>query len=353
MRSGTEKKEAKDICIEDEVVNLCRENQDNDYSFGADVDCQNSKVRIEDSSSEGDEIIKENYDDPIKEYEDLEFSDIIDINITRHEDEEVFGNLCEDQVNIIIQSEKGYLNTKDDPFFICNEHESVDTSQNEIDNQVDEQEVVSTSFCNDKKIIGVNKGAYIWSKGVDELTTSISDLNTPGLWDMNLSCLESVNQFSCLYEESAVNEDEVKEHDIDKPYGMFIIGKRNIFKLRQRRPKLVQAYYEPKSSSKFEKSINKIENIKIKHRRDCLKIFETENRFDILRGNAESDLDAILKVNKILITPKHSLKRCRRCNFKKRICALLPNSCKASQCFCFMCHKFGHFPKSIYCRTKN
>ena len=64
-------------------------------------------------------------------------------------------------------------------------------------------------------------------------------------------------------------------------------------------------------------------------------------------------MESILNVHRILISPKHYLKRCRRCNFKKRICVLDPESCKAAQCFCFMCNKFGHFPKSIYCKGRN
>ena len=168
---------------------------------------------------------------------------------------------------------------------------------------------------------------------------------------MKFSSLDLKNQFACLYEESTVHDDDDKEYNVDNLHGMLMIGKRNIFKLRSRRPKHVQ--HELDASSKLIESGKRVVITKINHRRDYLKRFETANKFDVLRGNGESDLDKILKVNKILITPKHSLKKCRRCNFKKRTCIIDPGSCKASQFFCFRCNKFGHFPKSIFCKTRN
>ena len=45
------------------------------------------------------------------------------------------------------------------------------------------------------------------------------------------------------------------------------------------------------------------------------KRFETRNRFEALIDNTEEDVTEIIKRNIILRTPKHCLKKCRRCKF--------------------------------------
>ena len=50
---------------------------------------------------------------------------------------------------------------------------------------------------------------------------------------------------------------------------------------------------------------------------------------------------------------KKLLKKCRYCNFKKRICLIDPTSCNAKQSNCFRCQKTGHYPQSLNCKIKN
>ena len=50
--------------------------------------------------------------------------------------------------------------------------------------------------------------------------------------------------------------------------------------------------------------------------------------------------------------PKHCLKKCRSCGFKKRSCVMNKLSCKALNRRCYICQKQGHFPKSIKCNCR-
>ena len=52
---------------------------------------------------------------------------------------------------------------------------------------------------------------------------------------------------------------------------------------------------------------------------------------------------------KILLAPRSTLKKCRFCNFKKRLCALNRSECSAFYRSCNSCKKKGHFPKSLNC----
>ena len=49
---------------------------------------------------------------------------------------------------------------------------------------------------------------------------------------------------------------------------------------------------------------------------------------------------------------KNELKKCRTCNFKKRLCAINPLACKALKVKCALCEKIGHFPQSKCCHLK-
>ena len=80
---------------------------------------------------------------------------------------------------------------------------------------------------------------------------------------------------------------------------------------------------------------------------NCLRKFDTKNWFDLLRGNA---IENVLEIINVLKTPKKSLKKCRRCNFKKRSCILDPLSCSSIGNNCSKCQKNGHYPQSIYCK---
>ena len=79
--------------------------------------------------------------------------------------------------------------------------------------------------------------------------------------------------------------------------------------------------------------------------------YETKNRFEVLKDNDEKDINKILTTNKVLKTPKSSLKKCKRCNFKKRSCILNPSSCKAINKSCIKCKKNGHYPQSPNCKA--
>ena len=82
------------------------------------------------------------------------------------------------------------------------------------------------------------------------------------------------------------------------------------------------------------------------------KKFESKNRFEVLEDNPEEDVTEMIKRNIILNTPKHCLKKCRRCKFKKRTCTLDPLTCQAIKRFCIKCKKTGHYPQSSYCKAE-
>ena len=70
------------------------------------------------------------------------------------------------------------------------------------------------------------------------------------------------------------------------------------------------------------------------------------NPFEVLMDNHEEGIKDIVRRNVILKTPKHCLKKCKRCNFKKRTCFVDSSTCKAAQQWCFKCNKKGHYPQS-------
>ena len=149
------------------------------------------------------------------------------------------------------------------------------------------------------------------------------------------------NRFALL------NEDEgqctLRMHT-DEACKMLMIGKRNIFHVRKDEQLCRKINHKKEDLS--------IPNIsKNMYMRSYLKSFKTENRVDVLKGNEEMDLESVLKVNDILRKAKHSLKKCKKCNNKKRTCALDPKSCKATHSVCFKCRKIGHFPKSMSCKS--
>ena len=80
--------------------------------------------------------------------------------------------------------------------------------------------------------------------------------------------------------------------------------------------------------------------------------YETNNSFEVLKDNDEEDIKKILLKNRILKTSKNSLKKCKRCNFKKRSCIFNPSSCKSIGNCCIKCQKSGHYPQSQNCKAK-
>ena len=69
----------------------------------------------------------------------------------------------------------------------------------------------------------------------------------------------------------------------------------------------------------------------IKENEQCLFKFETENQFQTLTEIPDESMNIIIQ------TPKHKLKKCRFCNFKKRSCLINPEGCQAKNKFCWNC----------------
>ena len=80
-----------------------------------------------------------------------------------------------------------------------------------------------------------------------------------------------------------------------------------------------------------------------------VRVHNNQEKFDLLTDNSEEDIGILIMRGEILNTRKHSLKKCRNCNFKKRQCILDTSTCKAAQNNCFFCGKAGHFPQSLCC----
>ena len=80
--------------------------------------------------------------------------------------------------------------------------------------------------------------------------------------------------------------------------------------------------------------------------------FENKNQFGILTDNAEEKVENILKRVKLLNTSKRHLKKCKKCNFKKRSCLVDFSTCKSFDKFCSKCNKKGHFPQSQECKSR-
>ena len=84
----------------------------------------------------------------------------------------------------------------------------------------------------------------------------------------------------------------------------------------------------------------------------CVKRFESKNRFEVLISNPEEDVPKIVKRLILSNTSKRSLKKCKKCNFKRRDCLVDSAKCKASQRWCSKCKKHGHYPQSLYCKAR-
>ena len=104
------------------------------------------------------------------------------------------------------------------------------------------------------------------------------------------------------------------------------------------------------NNEKNVKNVKKRDQKKISNTANWTKYFD-KNKFEVLNDNHEEGIKEIISRNDILKTPKHCLKKCRRCNFKKRNCVLDSSSCKAIQQRCFQ-NKKGHHSQSPYCKVK-
>ena len=76
---------------------------------------------------------------------------------------------------------------------------------------------------------------------------------------------------------------------------------------------------------------------------------ETFNLLQILEDGVAEDFDEVIKFEQI---PKHQLKKCRKCNFKRRTCVVNITMCKANQKRCVSCQKAGHYPQSLNCKVR-
>ena len=141
------------------------------------------------------------------------------------------------------------------------------------------------------------------------------------------SCIKISNKFDSLEEEECVLKQVIKLKSNDKK------GKEKIKTLKQKK-----------------KENDNISNYKV-NEKGWLK-YETKNTFELLKDNDEEVMNKIIFKHKILTTPKPSLKKCKRCNFKKRSCILNPLSCKAIKHCCTKCQKIGHHPKSQNCKAR-
>ena len=131
-----------------------------------------------------------------------------------------------------------------------------------------------------------------------------------------------------------------------KPRNIFIIGSRSIFK--QRRHQVLR-----KSLSNTDNpNCNDDTNFQYKRGLNRLSNFETKNRFEALSNNPEEDIEDLIQRIQVLSAKKKSLKKCRRCNFKKRQCILNPSLCTTTNQSCSQCGKVGHFPKSLCCQKR-
>ena len=140
--------------------------------------------------------------------------------------------------------------------------------------------------------------------------------------------LKTVNKFDPLFTQ---NDDEITQNDDETD------GENKI-------------KFEKIGNVKF-KNLKRSKTKNIKNEElvfDSLRLFGTSNRFDILRDNTKEDITEMIN---ILNTPKRLLKKCKRCNKKRRACILDPSSCKTFDTPCSRCKKYGHCHKSINCQV--
>ena len=134
-----------------------------------------------------------------------------------------------------------------------------------------------------------------------------------------VGCIFTYNRFEVLNEEAIEQAEEVKVID-----GHLKFDVKDLYKLR------------------------KDEN----QGRKRFKPVETFKWFQLFEDNPEEDLNNLVMIVEIKKTPKHQLKKCRKCNYKKRTCALNSSSCQANLKSCYNCGKTGHYPQSKECSRR-
>ena len=148
------------------------------------------------------------------------------------------------------------------------------------------------------------------------------------------------NRFATLEDEDTTTRPNLIDQQICEK--IFVIGKKSIFKAETaRKLKLYTSFCD---EEKFEREVET---------KQCsLNCFPTFNRFQVLIENPEEDIKSLIKRCNILQASRSTLKKCRRCNFKKRKCILDPNMCEAINKICYQCDGIGHFPKSLCCKSR-
>ena len=111
--------------------------------------------------------------------------------------------------------------------------------------------------------------------------------------------LKLSNMFEGLPEEPLIDTDDYQDK---KPE---IRRMRKVHKIKER-----------KSSPKIRD--NSSVKSETKRKEGSVIQFQTKNQFETLQDNEEEDLQKKVERLAILEAPKHSLKKCRYCNFKKR-----------------------------------
>ena len=142
--------------------------------------------------------------------------------------------------------------------------------------------------------------------------------------------IETFNKFDILEEEMCIVTEVNNVKSNNKK------SKKRIKILRKKHFKTDEI-----DASNFKKALNRFQ----KH-------LTTQNRFQIFEDNKEESLNRIIWRFDILQTDRKKIKKCHKCNFKKRTCILDPSSCQASQRCCYYCKKKGHFPSSACCKAR-
>ena len=161
---------------------------------------------------------------------------------------------------------------------------------------------------------------------------------------------DSLNQNINTERRQDENKNEKKSENMHA--SIFIIGSRNIFKSRRGRNLSKSRRNDTLEDCIINSCYKTVEisaNMKAKNR---LNIFQTTNSFKILTDNPEDNIESVIKRLKIVTAKKKDLKKCRRCNHKKRKCILHPSSCSALNHTCATCKRVGHFPQSLCCQKR-
>ena len=157
------------------------------------------------------------------------------------------------------------------------------------------------------------------------------------------------------FESSSDKDQIIEEGGLKENHGLFDIFPETIFEIYDKKFDQNENSDLPTKSQEIisetsEWTITKNKSYKLTRGKSTVKKvkitslehFETNNPFKVLENNPEEEI--IIKMKKAL------LKKCRTCNFKRRLCMLDRSSCVAKEKTCFACNKPGHYPKSLSCR---